>query len=268
MIETCVFADEVSKDFDGAVRLSVEAGATAIELRGGIWGKRVQDADDDDIARMRDVLAKYGARVGVIGSPVGKCSHEDEAEYERHVRFFENVVKVAHAFDVTVIRGFAFWNPLREERRRPDLDEYLPLIAHRFGPIVKRAEEEGLIYALETEGSTMTGTLAETRKIIDALGGGPAVASCWDVNNGYRCGEPPLPDGYAQVRGLVRHVHVKPNAGKNIDTVADSATTYEEVLRTLIADGYTGCASIEHWGSPELMLEGVRQLRLLLDRIR
>ncbi|MGD8237412.1 MAG: sugar phosphate isomerase/epimerase family protein [Armatimonadota bacterium] len=268
MIETCVFADEVSKDFDEAVRLSVEAGATAIELRGGIWGKRVQEADDDDIARMRAVLEEYGARIGVIGSPVGKCSHEDPAEYEQHVRFFENVVKVAHAFDVDVVRGFAFWNPLRKERQRPNLDEYLPLIVEKFTPIVRRAEEEGLIYALETEGSTMTGTLAETRRIIDALGGGPALASCWDVNNGYRGGEEPLPDGYAQVRGIVRHVHVKPNADKNMDTVADSATTYEEVLNTLIADGYTGCAGIEHWGTPELMLEGVRQLRALLGRIQ
>lgn len=268
MIETCVFADEVSKDFDEAVRLSVEAGATAIELRGGIWGRSVRNATDDDIARMKEVLDKYGARIAVIGSPVGKCSHEDEDQYQQHLQFFENVVKVAHAMDVKVIRGFAFWNPLRKERRRPNLDEYLPLIAEKFTPIVKRAEEEGLIYALETETSTMTGTLEETRRVIDALGGGPALASCWDVNNGYRGGEQPLPDGYAQVRGIVSHVHVKPNADKNIDTVSDSATTYEEVLNTLIADGYSGCASIEHWGSPELMLAGVRQLSALLERIQ
>jgi sugar phosphate isomerase/epimerase len=268
MIETCVFADEVSKDFDEAVRLSVEAGATAIELRGGIWGKRVQDADDDDIARMRRVLARYGARIRVIASPVGKCSHEDPAEHEKHARFFENVVKVAHSMDVTIIRGFAFWNPLRKEHQRPNLDEYLPLIAETFGPIVHRAEEEGLIYALETENSTMTGTLEETRKVIDALGGGPALASCWDVNNGYRAGEEPLPDGYEQVKDRIRHVHVKPNEDKNMETVSSSSTTYEEVLNTLIADGYTGCAGIEHWGTPELMLEGVRQLSALLARIQ
>ena len=46
MIEACIFADEVSKDFDEAVRLSVEAGARCIELRGGIWGRSVQTCTD------------------------------------------------------------------------------------------------------------------------------------------------------------------------------------------------------------------------------
>ncbi|MBT5830359.1 MAG: hypothetical protein HOH77_09215, partial [Candidatus Latescibacteria bacterium] len=49
-MELAYFADEVDKeDFDEAVRLGVEAGATGIELRGGIWGKRVQQIDDDEV---------------------------------------------------------------------------------------------------------------------------------------------------------------------------------------------------------------------------
>jgi sugar phosphate isomerase/epimerase len=60
---------------------------------------------------------------------------------------------------------------------------------------------------------------------------------------------------------------VKPNAHKTIETVADTALSYAEILRVLKADGYDGCASIEHWGSPELMLEGVRQLVPLLQHL-
>ena len=42
-MELAFFADEVSKeDFEEAIRLGVEAGATGVELRGGIWGRRVQ----------------------------------------------------------------------------------------------------------------------------------------------------------------------------------------------------------------------------------
>ena len=45
-MELAFFADEVSKeDFDEAVRLGVEAGATGVELRGGIWGRRIQEID-------------------------------------------------------------------------------------------------------------------------------------------------------------------------------------------------------------------------------
>jgi sugar phosphate isomerase/epimerase len=268
MIENCYFADEVSKDFEEAVRLGVDAGARAIELRGGIWGKSVTTATDDDVARMQEVLERHGARIGVIGSPVGKCSHEDEDEYRQHLQFFDRMVELARAFDVKVIRGFAFWNPRRDERQRPNLDEYLPIIVEKLTPIVKRAEEAGVTYAFETETSTMTGTCEETRRVIDALGNSPALASCWDVNNGYGGGELPMPDGYAHVRGLVRHVHVKPNKDNNIETVSATSITYEQVLQTLLDDGYEGCASIEHWGTPELMLDGVRQLSALLRRVQ
>ena len=50
MIDVCFFADEVSKDFDEAVKLGVEAGANAIEIRGGLWGQSVTTIDDDGVA--------------------------------------------------------------------------------------------------------------------------------------------------------------------------------------------------------------------------
>jgi sugar phosphate isomerase/epimerase len=267
MIEACIFADEVSKDFGEAVRLSVEAGARCIELRGGIWGRSVQDCTDADVERIREVLAREGARVAVIGSPVGKCHLGNEEEYRAHLRWFDRMCELAHAFDTRVIRGFAFWNPTRDDRVRPNLGEYLPRIVEKLAPIVEQAERENVLYCFETEGSTMTGTCAEIAAVIDALGGSPNLGAAWDVNNGWGCGELPYPDGYSAIRGRVRHVHVKPNAQKSIETVADTALSYAEVLRVLRADGYTGCASIEHWGSPELMLEGVRQLVPLLDHV-
>ena len=136
-----------------------------------------------------------------------------------------------------------------------------------MAPIVRKAEEENVLYCLETECSTMTGTCEETARVIDALGGSEVLGSAWDVNNGWGGGELPYPDGYSHIRGRVYHVHVKPNAANNIDTVSSTDLTYDEVLRVLKSDGYDGAASIEHWGSPELMLEGVRQLVPLLDRV-
>src|SRR5205823_3544880 len=98
-------------------------------------------------------------------------------------------------------------------------------------------------------------------------GSPPALGLAWDVNNGWYCGEVPYPDGYALVRDRIYHVHVKPNAAKSLDTVAETALTYEQVLTTLRDDGYSGWASIEHWGSPEAMLSGLRQLGPVLARV-
>ena len=55
----------------------------------------------------------------------------------------------------------------------------------------------------------------------------------------------------------------------NVATVGDwDDVSYEEVLQTLIADGYEGAARVEHWGSPWLMLEGGRQVVELLAKVQ
>lgn len=266
MLKTCIFADEVSRDFEEAVRLSHEAGANYIEVRGGIWGKDVTTANDDDIARMQDVLSKYDVKIGCIGSPFGKCSFEKE-EYEKHLNIFHRMVELAHIFDTKIIRMFAFWMP-KEFRGgpRPNIKNYLPEIVPRLKLATVIAEREDVIMALETEDSTLVGSCEEARIVIDAIES-EAMKVCWDVNNAWHCNELPYPDGYNFIRGLVRHVHVKPNADKNIDTVGSSNVSYEQVLKALSNDGYDGCVSIEHWGSPEFMLRGVEELISVLRRI-
>ena len=281
-MELAYFADEVSReDFDEAVRLGVEAGATGVELRGGIWGKRVQQIDDDDVKRVQDVLAKHGVRVCSVGSPVGKCDHADTAEKDEHHRMFDRMVELAHAFDTKIIRGFALWNPrikddglkrYNSNKHRPDLDRYLDTIVAFLAPIVRTASSEGVTLSLENEGATIAGSCDEAKRVADAIdqetGSPDGFTFCWDVVNGIECGERHLPEGYACLRGRVTHLHVKPNKDKEIFPILGTEDgAYSDVIRALLADGYKGCASIEHWGSPKLMLEGVRQLRRILDAL-
>ena len=266
MIKKCIFADEVSRDFEEAVKQCREVGADYVEVRGGIWGKSVTNADDEDVKRMQEVLDKYDVKVGAIGSPFGKCSFEED-DYGKHIGFFPRMVELAHIFNTDVIRMFAFWVPKELRGRgvpRPDIKDYLGEIAPRLKPAAEIAEKEGVVMALETEGSTLVGTCAEARAVIDAVES-DAMKMAWDVNNGWHCGELPYPDGYNHIRGLVKHIHVKPNAEKNIDTVGSSDVSYAQVFRAVVEEeGFDGCASIEHWGSPELMLKGVRELDKVL----
>jgi sugar phosphate isomerase/epimerase len=269
MIRKCIFADEVSRDFEEAVKLCREAGADFVEVRGGIWGKDVTNADNDDIKNMQDVLAKYNMKIGVIGSPFGKCSF-DKDEYERHIKIFDRMVELAHIFDTDIIRMFAFWVPKGSKdipRHELNINDYLAEIVPRLKPAAKIAENEGVIMALETEDSTLVGTCAEARAVIDAVGS-DAMKVCWDVNNSQSIKELPYPDGYNHIKGLVKHIHVKPNADKNIDTVGSSNVSYAKILQVLVDDGYDGYASIEHWGSPELMLKGVNELDKVLKNIK
>ncbi|MCZ6634223.1 MAG: sugar phosphate isomerase/epimerase [bacterium] len=271
-MELAYFADEITKeDFGEAVRQGVEAGATGIELRNGIWGKRIAEIDDEDVKRVQDVLAKYGVKILSIGSPFGKCAHDDEGEKAQHQKIFDRMIALSEAFDTRVIRSFSLWNPLRkkgEDRsNRPDIDDYMDVIVPFFEPAVKKALDADVVISIENEGATLAGTCAEARKVADALGNPASFTYCWDVNNGIGCGENALPDGYEQIKGNITHLHVKPNPDKELDPIRNGDLKYEDLLKTLLADGYTGAASIEHWGSPELMLKGVRLLRGVLDSL-
>ncbi len=276
MIDACMFLDEVSNDFEEAVDLSTRAGVHGIELRGGIWGKQVQDATDDDIARVQEVMARYGAHVSCIGSPVGKCDLYDEDEYQQHLRWFDRMCELAHIFEIKIIRAFPFWNPegkpsdrYNEDVPRPNWERILPLIAEKLAPLVRRAEEQDVYYCIESEVSTCSGSCEEIARIIEATSDSEHLAVAWDVRNASSRGEHPLREGYPKIRGRVRHFHVKPNRYMNVATVGDwEDVSYEEVLQTLIADGYDGAASVEHWGSRWLMLEGARQLVELLAKVQ
>jgi sugar phosphate isomerase/epimerase len=258
----------VSPDFEEAAQLSVEAGATAMEIRGRLPGGSITVISDDDVEMMQAVLAKFGARVGSLGSPFGKCSMDNPDEMAQHQRHFDRMLQLSEAFGTPIIRGFALWRPTKgPDAERPDLEPYLDRIVEFLTPAVRKAEAAGVYLCLENEGSTMVGTCSEARRVIDALGGSPALAVAWDVNNGFDCGEEPLAMGYPLIRGRVRHVHVKPNPEKHLETVSRSGVTYEAVFRALLTDGYQGAASIEHWGSPELMLKGVRELAALVERL-
>jgi len=267
MIEVSYFSDELgTADIRESIRMGVEAGATGIEIRGALFGREVNTITDDEVRTLKGYLKEFGARVAVIGSGVGKCALEKRDEVELTIKRFRRMTELAHAFGTDIIRVFAFWNPYWRQSRvlRPDLAEIMPQIRAAFEPIIEHAEREKVFVAFEPEGDTNSGNCRQIRQIIDGLGGSPALAVAWDVNNAAHTGEVPLPDGYGQIKGRIRHLHVKPDRERSIRTVANTAVSYRQVFERLLADGYDGPASIEHWGSPEGMLDGIRQTRDLL----
>src|SRR5438874_2627690 len=145
-IEPCVFSDEVAPDFEEAVRLSVAAGATGLEIRGKLFGKSVTGITDDEVDRMKEIMERHGAHVASVGSPFGKCDMNNPAELEQHQRHFERMVQLAHAFGTPIIRGFALWKPDRSrEAARPELSAYLDRIVTFLQPAVRLAERERVV---------------------------------------------------------------------------------------------------------------------------
>ncbi len=258
---------EMSKDFEEAVRLGAEAGVHIVCIRTGIGGKDLPDITCDDVEQMKEILSRYESRAGVILPPCGKCNIEDTAEVKSHLEIFSKMTKLAHAFDTRFIRAFPFRRPGNQEYEPSYLDEYLDLIVELLTPMAEIARDEDVVICLECVGSTLARTAQDIRRVIDALGNPSSVGVIWEIDVASKDGELPS-QGYQFVRGLVQDVHVKPNPDLRIDPVGDSTDTYEQAFRSLLADGYDGTATIEHWKSTEGTLSGIRQLKEMLSKMQ
>ncbi|MFW6309441.1 MAG: sugar phosphate isomerase/epimerase family protein, partial [bacterium] len=171
MIDVCFFTDEVAEDFEESVRLGTEAGATAVEIRGNLFGKSVEELEREDIKKIKKVLEKYNTEVAIIGSPVGKCSLFDSEEKKEHLEILKKMCDLAHELGTDLIRTFPFWVPdkFRDSDSRPELSSYLDEIIEGLDPMVEIAEKEKVKMCFETEGATFSGDCRELKQIIDNL---------------------------------------------------------------------------------------------------
>lgn len=266
MIEPSYITGEMSTDFEEAVRLGAELGVHAVSLRSAILGRNIEALSNGDVQRVREILAKHNSRVSMLLSPVGKCNIEDPTEVDRHTAIFGRMVELAHLFETPLIRTFPFRRPGYTEYESSHLNEYLDRVVEKLGPIIEIAERGNVVVCLEWVGSTLVHTSQEVRQVLDALGNPNVLKLIWEVDVSSKAGESPT-EGYPFVRGLVEDVHIKPNASQQMDPVGDGSDSYENALRLLLADGYAGYTTIEHWGSQEGILNGIRQLKTLLNKL-
>jgi len=98
MIRLCYITGEMSDDFEEALKLGAEAGVDTVQLRMGLFGKGIDQLDEDDIVRVKDTLDKYGMRVGMLLPPFAKCNIEEAETVAEHHKIFVRTVEIAHEF--------------------------------------------------------------------------------------------------------------------------------------------------------------------------
>ena len=274
--------DEISADPETAFELGVEWGVRHFELR-GFGADRVPLFTPYQKDRLKELMDEYQARIVAISPGLFKIPLP-RAKRERF------------ALRVLDSELHSRWLSAREELRR-HIEELLPAsldyaceigaqVVVVFGllrgglppgpvpeaaiAIFRRAAERagaaGRTLAIEVEDGTFADTGAHTAEILQAVDH-PALAVNWDPGNAVVSGENPYPDGYAAVRGYVRHVHFK-DVVHDRDTgefryVVSGEIDWEGQIRALARDGYAGAVSIETHRGPK-----VRSAREALERLR
>jgi len=281
MLHPCVFTDEISQDLAHALDVAEEFDVRALELR-GVWGKSILEQPDDIVAQARDLLVSRGFSVASVASGFFKCdlpgygaSAADvaaaEATVARHIAMLRRGVELCRVFDAPVVRGFAFWRPVREpaglERepegrtnrhlREADLpSDIRERMLAAFAEPIRIVESAGVTFGLENEHGCGVGRGDETARFIEALGS-PRFRVAWDPGNAFFAGEVPYPDGYDAIGRYVAHVHVKdavvdPSSGQaHWCLLGAGEIDWASQFRALIEDGYDGAVSLEtHYTPP------------------
>ncbi|MFQ6040841.1 MAG: sugar phosphate isomerase/epimerase family protein [Candidatus Poribacteria bacterium] len=247
MFKLGVISDEVSQDFQTVVDVAKEFNLDSIEIR-SVWDKPPQDLTDEDIDKMKQILAPTGIKIIGVASPFYKCDIDNPEERKEHIGIFRQCVKLVHAFDARIIRSFAFW---KTERTEELWDEILS----SYDEPKRIAEDEGIIIGMENEASTSLATAKLTRRFIDDIDS-PNIRAIWDpANEAYaEDGEKSYPDAYNRLKDVMIHVHAK-DAAPNPETgemesvpVGDGIIGWQQQLQALVDDGYDGHICLEtHW---------------------
>jgi sugar phosphate isomerase/epimerase len=273
-MKLAVVTDELSDDLETALELAADMGLRHVELR-GVGGRRVPRLDSYWRRRLPQLLARFRMQVAAISPGLFKIplpapvpegfqvlrwqDREESARERRQEALFtdhrtallEESLALAQELDCRIVVTFGVV-------KTPGTTPVPPAVVEALADAARRAERAGIVLALENEHICWADTGARTAALVRQIGS-PALRVNWDPGNALAAGERPYPDGYAAVRGLVAHVHVKDARRVTPDTVewtTEGDIDWAGQLRALREDGYDGTLSIETHVRPKIA--GVR----------
>jgi len=252
MFKIGVMTDEISQDFELAMKVVTEYGLQTVEIR-SVWSKPPQTLDDQDLARIKAILAPTGVSVSCIASPFYKCNLDDEPAHQQHLEILRRCINLGQELGTNLVRGFTFWNTGRT-------DAVWDIILAKFEQPLAILEASDAILAIENEASCSVSTAALLDRFLTELNH-PQLKAVWDPGNEVFAdgGERPYPEAYERVKRHMVHCHLKdavrdPETGKaHCTRVGEGSVDYPGQLRALLASDYQGSVSLEtHWRPKQL----------------
>ncbi|MDR1901162.1 MAG: sugar phosphate isomerase/epimerase, partial [Treponema sp.] len=230
------FADEAGVTAEEQMNALEKNGIRMLELR-GVDGKGVLDHDEASLKTLAEKLKSRGFSVSAIGSPIGKTPIEDD--FSAVLENFRKTLKAAEIFKAPYIRAFSFYMPKDKD---PML--YAGEVIRRLKELVKRAEDQGVEYALENESGIFTNVPERCVYVLDRI---PCLRLIFDPGNFIMEGADVL-KAWELLKNRIAYFHIKDGitsperrncpAGEGIGHIP-------EILKDAYAAGFDSILSIE-----------------------
>ena len=230
------FADEAGETIEEQMDVLEKNGIKYIEMR-GVDGKHVLQWDDEALQVIKEKMEKRGFALSAVGSPVGKSKILDP--FDDDLARFKRAVHVAKFFGCKYIRCFSFYPPEGGNRA-----EHWPEALRRVKEMVKIAEDNGVVYALENESGIFTDTLEPCVKIFEEIDS-PAFRLALDPGNFVHNNVKPYPDAYNALAGKIAYFHIKDAKGGKFVPAGEGDSNMALLLKSAYGGGFKGFLSLE-----------------------
>jgi sugar phosphate isomerase/epimerase len=258
-----IVSDEISADLETAIELGTEWGLSQFELR-GYGTERVPLYSLYHKQRVRELLEEYHVKVcaispGLFKIPFSTKKRErfpvqaiDSSLYQRWqdgrslIRYHQEEllpasIDYAKEIGATTIVIFSF---MRGEAPPDHIPDEILEALHRAA---SEASAAGVQLSIEVEEGFWADSGFHTSQIIKSVDQS-SLGVNWDPGNSIMSGERPYPEGYECIRSSVNHVHFKdviysPEHG--FQYRVEGTIDWSGQIKALVADGYSGCISVE-----------------------
>ncbi len=227
-----IVSDEVSPDFEEAVRHAYSWGISIYELR-VVKSGRIPAVEPDELRLIRSVVKNNGLRISALSPGIFKFPLSETAKLEEELTtVLPRTLSMAGEFSASIVIVFGFQRFQRESAANFDRAvEWMRKAA-------ERAEKNGITLAIENEPGFWCDSGSNTAKLIAAVNS-PSLRANWDPCNGYGTLEMPYPDGYEAVKRYIVNVHVKDTKrGSLIQCVpvGEGAVDWKGQIQALVRD--------------------------------
>jgi len=252
-----IITDELTDDFNQALDFIAQQSLAYCELR-QLWQKNLLRLSQPELDRAKRLIERHRLKVSQIASPIFKYHlpgmpsprpnwsdtfKAADLTDEDTDALLRRVFILAPFFGTSKVRVFSYW-------RVEDPEKAYPHVRDRLAKAAELAAPHNITLLLENETDCNVATGKELGRMLRDINS-PHLRAMWDPCNALGLGEVPYPDGYLQVRGLIRHMHVKdmrkdPATGKfQYVPVGKGMIDYRGQFRALRDEGYGGTMSLE-----------------------
>lgn len=235
----CGIADEAGESLDMQIRAHQELGWSAIEPR-NIDGVCITDLSDADFGRVLEAFDNAGQQVVGFASQIANWARPIDGDFQVDIDELQRAIPRMQQCGARFIRTMSYPN----SRTSPLTDrDWGDEVVRRFKQLAALAHDGGITLIHENCHGWASQGAASALEFIERVDS-PALKLVFDTGNER---QRDTPEYFRAVKDHVVHVHIKAwKHNQEANCFPDEGDCgIEEILRELIADGYSGYLSIE-----------------------